>query len=150
MDLILWRHADAEDGAPDLARPLTAKGRRQAEEIAAWLDARLPRHARILVSPALRAQETARALNRTFEIAEALAPGSTVAAVLGAAKWPNARDAVVVVGHQPTLGGLVSFLIAGREDYWTVKKSALWWLSNRDRGGHTAVAIRAVMDPDFL
>lgn len=150
MDLILWRHADAEDGTPDLARPLTAKGRRQAEEVAAWLDARLPKHARILVSPALRAQETARALNRTFEIAEALSPGSTVAAVLGAAKWPNARDPVVVVGHQPTLGGLVSFLIAGREDYWTVKKSAVWWLSNRDRGGDTAVAIRAVIDPDFL
>mgnify|MGYP003693557069 CR=1 FL=1 len=26
MDLILWRHAEAEDGSPDLARELTAKG----------------------------------------------------------------------------------------------------------------------------
>ena len=33
MDLILWRHADAEDGADDLARQLTAKGRKQAARV---------------------------------------------------------------------------------------------------------------------
>ena len=52
MDLILWRHADAQDGNPDLERPLTAKGRLQARKMAAWLNQRMPQEARILVSPA--------------------------------------------------------------------------------------------------
>ena len=42
MELILWRHADAEDGAPDLERRLTPKGRKEAERVAAWLLAHLP------------------------------------------------------------------------------------------------------------
>jgi len=37
MDLILWRNAEAEEGARDLERRLTAKGRRQADRIALWL-----------------------------------------------------------------------------------------------------------------
>ena len=54
MELILWRHADAEDGVPDEARRLTAKGRKQAEKMAAWLTARLPADCRVMVSPATR------------------------------------------------------------------------------------------------
>ncbi|MGB6053615.1 MAG: histidine phosphatase family protein, partial [Burkholderiaceae bacterium] len=42
MELILWRHADAEPGEPDLERALTAGGRRQAAKMAAWLDRKLP------------------------------------------------------------------------------------------------------------
>ena len=34
MDLILWRHADAQDGSPDMERALTAKGLKQAELMA--------------------------------------------------------------------------------------------------------------------
>ena len=37
MNLILWRHAEAEDGADDLQRALTGKGRRQAARMAQWL-----------------------------------------------------------------------------------------------------------------
>lgn len=150
MDLILWRHADAEDGERDLERRLTKKGRDQAARVGTWLNAHLPPATSVLASPAERALETARAAGRPFKSVAALAPGASVAAVLSAAQWPNARDPVLIVGHQPTLGGVVSFLIAGHEDYWTVGKGAVWWLSNRDRGGHTAVAVRLVLGPDFL
>jgi phosphohistidine phosphatase len=37
MELILWRHAEAEDGIPDMARELTSKGKKQAKHMAAWL-----------------------------------------------------------------------------------------------------------------
>ena len=43
MDLILWRHAEAEEGGPDLERRLTPKGRKQAKRVAAWLLQRLPK-----------------------------------------------------------------------------------------------------------
>ncbi len=150
MDLILWRHAEAEDGERDLERRLTKKGRDQAARVGIWLNVHLPPTTSVLASPAERTLETARAVGRPFKTVAALAPGASVAAVLAAAHWPNARDPVLVVGHQPTLGGVVSFLIAGHEDYWTVSKGAVWWLSNRDRGGHTAVAVRLVIGPDFL
>ena len=57
MDLILWRHADAEDvgSQGDAARNLTKKGRKQAERIAEWLRPRLEGDWRILCSPAARA-----------------------------------------------------------------------------------------------
>ena len=42
MDLLLWRHAEAEDGADDYSRPLTERGRKQAASVAAWLAQHLP------------------------------------------------------------------------------------------------------------
>ncbi|MEZ5719744.1 MAG: histidine phosphatase family protein, partial [Burkholderiaceae bacterium] len=54
MDLILWRHAEAEVGTEhmnDLARPLTARGEKQAARMAAWLDRQLPDGLRVLSSP---------------------------------------------------------------------------------------------------
>jgi phosphohistidine phosphatase len=150
MDLILWRHAEAEPGEPDLGRRLTAKGLKQAERVAGWLDARLPETCRILVSPADRAQQTALAIKRKFKIVEDLAPGATAAAVLSAAQWPDSRESVLVVGHQPTLGEVVALLIAGAEADWSVRKGAAWWLSNRQRDSGNAVVLKAVIGPDLV
>ncbi len=150
MDLILWRHAEAVDGQPDLARELTPKGVKQAKAIAQWLSSRLPRRTRIIVSPAERAQQTAAALSDDFEIDRRLAPGAPPNAVLAAAGWPEHRGAVVVVGHQPTLGMAAGLLIAGEPMPWSIKKGAIWWLSHRVRGEHPQVVLRAVMSPDLL
>ena len=62
MELILWRHADAEDGADDMARRLTPAGEEQAAAMAQWLRAHLPAQYTLLASPAVRAQQTAAAL----------------------------------------------------------------------------------------
>jgi phosphohistidine phosphatase len=150
MDLILWCHADAEPGEPDIDRPLTAKGVRQAERMAAWLDGHLPDHCRILVSPAERTQQTARALGRKFKIAPELAPGATAAAVLAAAGWPDAREARLIVGHQPTLGETAALLLSGSDAPWGMRKAAVWWLSNRSREQGADVVLKAVIGPDFL
>ena len=58
MELILWRHAEAADGGPDMARRLTLKGLRQAQDVAGWLRPRLAKHTRIIVSPAQRTRQT--------------------------------------------------------------------------------------------
>ena len=88
MDLILWRHADAQDGSPDMERALTAKGVRQAELMAGWLNAHLPKATRILVSPATRAIQTADALGRHYETVTEIAPNADGVHVLAAAGWP--------------------------------------------------------------
>src|SRR5262245_48082056 len=98
MDLILWRHAEAallREGQDDLQRPLTAKGERQAQRMAEWLNQRLAHSTRILASPALRTQQTAKALGKTFKTVEALAPDASVEAILKAARWPDASESVL-------------------------------------------------------
>ena len=150
MDLILWRHADAEEGGRDLDRKLTAKGRKQSARMAGWLQARLPSRCAVLASPARRARETADALGVRYKINERLAPGAAPADILEAAGWPSHKGAVVVVGHQPDLGRTLAVLLSGAEGEWSVKKGALWWLSNREREGESQVVVRAVIGPDFL
>lgn len=150
MDLILWRHCEAEPGEPDLGRRLTSKGIKQAERMAAWLDTHLPDTCRVLVSPADRTQQTAQALQRKFRTVPELSPGATVAAVLAAANWPESREPVLIVGHQPTLGAVASFLLSGEESYWSVRKGAVWWLSNRAKEGGASVVLKVVQGPDFI
>jgi phosphohistidine phosphatase len=150
MDLILWRHADAVDGLPDLERKLTAKGIAQAQAMAAWLRPQLPKQWRLISSPALRARQTAEALTDDFEIVRDIAPGAGYASVLAAAGWPDAPGAVVVVGHQPTLGETAATLMAGEEQSWSVRKGAIWWLSHRVRHEDDQVVLRAVMSPEML
>jgi phosphohistidine phosphatase len=150
MDLILWRHAEAEPGEPDLGRRLTAKGLKQAERMAVWLDIHLPDTCRILVSPADRAQQTALALKRKFRTVPELAPGASPGALLDAAGWPDSREPALIVGHQPSLGEVAALLLAGQAAPWSVRKGAAWWLSNRQRDGASAIVLRVVIGPDFV
>lgn len=150
MDLILWRHCEAEPGEPDMGRRLTSKGVKQAERMAEWLERHLPDSCRILVSPADRAQQTAQALQRKSRTVPELGPGASVTSALAAANWPDSREPVMLVGHQPTLGMIASFLLSGEEAYWSLRKGAVWWLSNRVRDGESAIVLKVVIGPDFL
>ena len=118
MELILWRHAEAEEGTPDSTRKLTAKGKKQAQLMAEWLKPRLPEHTRIIV--------------------------------LTVAGWPQAKDAVLVVGHQPTLGEVASLLMSGVPEGWSMRKSAVWWFSNTKKGLSADLVLRTVISPDML
>jgi len=150
MDLILWRHAEAEEGDPDLERRLTSKGRKQAARVAAWLLQRLPARFSVAASPALRAQQTALALDVPIRTEKALAPGAGAAAIVEAAGWPDYKGAVILVGHQPDLGRVAAYLVSGVQAPWSIKKGGLWWLSNRVRGEEAQVVVRAVVSPDLL
>lgn len=150
MDLILWRHAEAEDGGPDLERRLTPKGHKHAARVAEWLLQRLPATFAVLASPARRAQDTARALGVPFRTLASLAPGAGVPDILAAAEWPDRRVPAIVVGHQPGLGCAAAFLVAGAEAPWSVKKGGLWWITRRVRGDEAQVIVRAVAAPDLL
>jgi phosphohistidine phosphatase len=147
MDLILWRHADAEEGEDDAARRLTRKGLKQAQRVGAWLDRNLPKDARKLVSPAIRAQQTAEALSRESTTSADIYVGADAAALLKKAGWPDGKGSVVVVGHQPTLGAAAALALTGRAAQWRVKKGGVWWLSGEDGGPAQVVA---VISPDLI
>jgi len=148
MDLILWRHAEAEDGSPDHTRELTAKGIKQAGKIAGFLQRQLPDDCRILVSPAARTQQTVAPLTHHFTLAPTLAPGASAEAVLHAARWPDAGGTVLIVGHQPTLGEVAAQLLGCADTALSIKKGSIWWFSQRD--GSSQTSLRLVITPDFL
>lgn len=157
MELILWRHAEAVDaavGQSDLKRVLTKRGKDQARRVAAWLRQHQPRELRILVSPAERCQQTAKALELPCQIEARLGIGADATDLLDAAGWPEgdatSGGAVLLVGHQPTLGRLAALLLSGEEADWNIKKAALWWFSSHTRAGETQTVLRAVLSPDMI
>jgi phosphohistidine phosphatase len=153
MDLILWRHAEAVEAAPDgddMARMLTPRGEKQAARMAAWLDRQLPDSARIWVSPARRTEQTALALGRKFKFSPALGPMGTAGQLLELVQWPHAKGYVLVVGHQPTLGQTISGLLGLGTGDCAVKKGALWWLRYREREAGAQTVVLTVQSPDML
>ncbi|WP_321962632.1 phosphohistidine phosphatase SixA [Paraburkholderia sp. J7] len=154
MHLILWRHAEAEDiAASDLARQLTTRGRKQAQNVARWLRARLPDDAVILASPAARTIQTAEALTDQYRVVRELAPDASVEQVLTAVGWPKGLSStVVVVGHQPTLGEVAARLLSGDTDSrsWAVKKAGVLWLASRDRNGDDQAVLHAAITPELV
>jgi len=157
MELILWRHAEAEAGGfdkSDAERHLTARGEKQARDMAKWLKPRLPKKLKILVSPAARTQQTAHALALPFEIEPRIATGAEVDDLIAAARLsitePEYSGAVILVGHQPTLGQLAARFFADVDADWSIKKGAIWWFSRQSRAGSNQAMLRAVMNPEML
>jgi len=146
MDLILWRHAEAEDTSPDDRRQLTKKGRDQAQRVGRWLHARVP-HCRLVSSPAARARETAEGLDSSFDILPELYGGSSARDILEAVGWPRAEGTVILVGHQPLLGEIAAYLMAHRSDSWPIKKGAAWWFRTDETGPGLSTEIVAVIPP---
>ncbi|HYD62384.1 MAG TPA: histidine phosphatase family protein [Noviherbaspirillum sp.] len=152
MELILWRHAEAEPGGPgqpDEARELTEKGRKQARRMGEWLNRNLPDDCRILCSPAVRTLQTVEALGRKFKTSRALAPDAGARDILGAADWPDSDSPVLVVGHQPALGHVASLLIAGLEEAWHLRKGSICWIASKDDDNGEFPYLRVVLGADL-
>ena len=150
MELILWRHAEAEDGSPDEARELTDKGLKQAQAMAEWLKPRLPKDTRMLVSPTMRTRQTAEALDDEFDTMEEIGPGASAKTVLSAAGWPEGKGTVLVVGHQPTLGEVAGLLLSGNPVMLDIRKGTIWWFSHKKKRGPEDLLLQAVLSPEML
>ncbi|MFA6311883.1 MAG: histidine phosphatase family protein [Sterolibacterium sp.] len=157
MELILWRHAEAEEatvGQSDRKRELTKRGKNQARRIAGWLGEHRPKDLRILVSPAERCRQTASALGLPYETDPRLDTTAEVADLLDAAQWPTdlgkSGGAVLLVGHQPTLGRLAAWLLSGAEADWNIRKGAVWWFSSGPQPSDGLIVLKAAIGPDLL
>lgn len=149
LDLLLWRHAEAEDGYPDAQRKLTERGQRQAERMAAWLKTHAPDKLKIIVSPATRTRQTVAPLGRDHEIDADVGTEAGPEDLLRAAGWPDARGAVLIVGHQPTLGQVAAELLGQPGGELSFKKGALWWFRVRERYGVPETVLRAVIPAEL-
>lgn len=153
MDLILWRHAEAHEGAEDfddLQRVLTPRGEKQAARMAAWLRRHLPDGLRVLASPALRTEQTVQALDRKYKLRAELLPNGTPQELLELAQWPHAKGAVLVVGHQPVLGQVAAQLLGMQTGECAIRKGSVWWLRQRQRLEHTETVLLTIQTPEFL
>ena len=153
MDLILWRHAEAQEwmaGCDDMSRVLTPRGDKQAARMAKWLDRQLPENTRIFASPACRTEQTVAALGRKYKVKPELAPDASVADLLELVQWPSAKGTVLVVGHQPVLGQTIAELLGLSAGECSVKKGAVWWLRNRDREALSHTVVLTVQAPELL
>lgn len=148
--LILWRHAEAElpaIGQTDMSRALTNKGVTQAAEMACWLNKHLPKETLVLISPAERTKQTARALRAQVHVLDSLSPDTryeTVLAYLNQSKV----DSLMLVGHQPWIGQLIAHLLGFAPGEISVKKGAVWWLRLSSDGLHYKVHV--VQTPQML
>lgn len=158
MDLILWRHAEAQeladvtvqDAAADAGRKLTHRGKRQAARMAEWLDRQLPGSTRIVSSPALRCEQTAQALGRKFRLSHDIDTSGSAAGLLALAQWPLGRQPVLVIGHQPALGNAIAQLLGLEGGNCPIKKGAVWWLRSRERDGQIQTLVLAALTPELL
>ena len=155
MELILWRHADAEPHGlqADKDRPLTSLGQKQAKKMASFLKTRLPKDVILYSSPATRCQETISALKLPYETSKLLSTDASVSDLLELVEWHSesiTKQTILVCGHQPTLGQVISKILTGHCQYWAVKKGAIWWLSSRTRRQDEQAWVKAVLTYDVL
>lgn len=134
MILHLLRHAEAEDvssSGRDADRRLTDDGRRRTKAVAKAVAKLDPCYDAILVSPFVRARQTAEPVaeacghRKPLVETRALSPNADPVEVLNelARLKPGAA---LLVGHQPHLGRLFGLLVAGRSDLEVpMKKAAL-------------------------
>jgi phosphohistidine phosphatase len=137
MQILIIRHAKAGQrgllgfiGKKDAARPLTDVGRRDMRKAARGLQKLVPEVDVLATSPLARARETADIVSRRYdnipvmELA-ALAPGGSKEDVLAWLRDQKATATVALVGHEPDLGMLSSWLLGGgAESFLSLKKGA--------------------------
>lgn len=147
MELFLIRHAIADDGADDDARPLSAKGKKKFAEVVRGLAALEVRFDRVLHSHKLRALETADLLapvtDGELEVTPLLA-----AAPSRALLHHLVGDTVAAVGHEPWLSELLAWLVTGDGRHGKAidfKKGGVAWLSGEPRPA--GMALVALLPP---
>ncbi|HVA88148.1 MAG TPA: histidine phosphatase family protein [Candidatus Saccharimonadales bacterium] len=154
--LYLLRHAHAGDPArwegPDDRRPLSGRGRRQAEAIAEHLAGLSPGIEVIVSSPKLRAVQTAefvaRALGLPINVDDRLAAGLSIGAAEQVLASVGDPDAAVLVGHDPDFSELVADLVGAPSI--PMRKGALARLDTA-RPVHPGSAIlRWLLPPDAI
>ncbi len=110
MEIVLIRHAEAEDPVPetgDFNRPLTRQGQRDALALSLLLPDLLRKPLVLWFSPLLRARQTAEYLVPSLfpveaRSCDAIAEGDLLALQQ---KWKSlAAETLVLVGHQPHMG----------------------------------------------
>jgi phosphohistidine phosphatase len=159
MLLHILRHAEAEALSPtglDADRALTDAGTKRMKLVARAIARMEPDFDAVLVSPLLRARQTAEPVIAACRfkgeprVTEALLPGSDPSSILEeleAAGWKS----VLLVGHEPHMGCLVGRLVSGRKDVEVpMKKAALAVFEVHPHLGAGRAELKSYLPPRLL
>ena len=153
MDLIFWRHAEtlqAVEGQTDAERELSARGERQAQRMAQWLERQLPESTKILCCPTVRAEQTVMPLGRKYKLRDELSPNASIDDVLSLVQWPMNKHIVLLVTHQPLIGEMIRKLLEIQIPEVVVKKGSVWWIRSRDKGDQIQTMLVTVQTPELM
>lgn len=126
MELILLRHAEAEDSPNDFERKLTPKGKKDAKKVCEFLLKELPKDFRVLSSPLVRAKETVAYLLKDIEVVSELEPTSSPVEFIKLIQTFKEDEVIVASGHQPLIGAIAGKILGVNESLKT-KKAQFWW-----------------------
>lgn len=127
MKLLMIRHAIAEEredftrtGKDDSQRPLTDEGRKKMKQAAKGLRNLVPEIDLLATSPLARAAQTGAILDSVYgglkEVeVEELSPETTPVAFLSWLRQQKDAETVAVVGHEPSISLILSWLLTGTE-----------------------------------
>lgn len=149
-NLILWRHAEAEvlqHGQRDMDRVLTAKGHKQAKQMAGWLKKYLSKSTYVLVSPAQRTLQTVAYWGDDWQEESRIAPERPIQPIVQLMAQSPYQN-LMLVGHQPWIGELAAYCLGVEEGQLSIKKGAVWWLRLPKSGG--PYKLYTVQAPDLL
>ncbi len=155
-NLILLRHAEAEvhskTGA-DTDRALTKTGLKDAAKMSKWLNHHLPPNTQVFCSPARRCIETAAALQKLnpieIKVVDFLSVDSTAEIITKQIIDNDTSKTILIIGHQPNLGFVITKLLGMNESACAVKKGAAWWLRQREIDGVLQTYLFTVQHPDY-
>jgi len=155
-NLILWRHAEAEIDSKtgdDTDRALTKTGLKDAAKMAKWLNQHLPLNTEAYCSPARRCIETASALQKLnpieIKVVDFLRVDSTAEIITKQIVDNDSSKTILIIGHQPNLGLVITRLLGMNESACAVKKGAVWWLRQRNVDGVMQTYLFTVQHPDY-
>ncbi|MCV6637612.1 phosphohistidine phosphatase SixA [Candidatus Albibeggiatoa sp. nov. NOAA] len=146
MQVLIVRHGMAEDrdmfaatGQPDELRPLTKKGQEKTKKATMGIRKLVPVLHRIVASPLVRAQQTAEVLSERYqdshiETLEALSPDGDKQDILSYLQtYGYHLETIALVGHEPDLGELATWLLSGEQNDWMpLKKGSACLLEFND------------------
>ena len=161
--LLVVRHAIAEDAAEwarahpdDAGRPLTPEGKKKMKRVADALRALVPDIQHLATSPLTRAVQTAEILAAAYDgldpvVVPVLAPAQSPDDVTRWLAGERRHETVAIVGHEPGLSRVVSWLLAGSErSFVEIKKGAAVLLAFPDAVDTAAATLQWALTPSQL
>ena len=153
--LILLRHAksDWSGDETDIARPLASRGRRQAPDAGRWLAANLDRVDLAIVSPAKRARSTWNLVAAELDvhprkrIDDRVYTASDQELLAVVRELPDDIETVVLVGHNPGIEDLASFLTGESVTMPTSALAVITWPGPWATAGPDSAVLRAFGRP---
>lgn len=163
MQLLIVRHSAAEDkedfaktGKSDDLRPLTAEGKETMAQAAKGLREVVPEISELATSPLVRARETAEILARAYRIeigatTDVLSPEAPVEKFIEWIADRAKRDVIAVVGHEPHLSALTTWLMCGtKESRIELKKGGACLLTFHGAPKAGSATLEWLMHPKHL